>query len=364
MRQLDYCRSNLHLHFIDLETTRIAHRPLKWLQPPQSTLSVLPVWASRILTSLGHAALATQTSSSMGASRSRRPKFPANSLRYTPSIVLASLAIALFFICSILHIFQVLRYRAWSFAPLTFACVLEVLGYVFRTLSSQKDPYSKIWFILQYFLIVVAPVFISASIYVCITRLIHWASKCGYQTGTRPWLKPKLILWAFITIDAVTTVLQVAGAALIGTLESDGKDPKKGNNILLAGLSIQTFAFTFFIALLVSFHVSLGHDTATKHLVQPKNSFILALLLASLLIYLRTIFRLSETAQGVFGHASTHEAFFGALEFAPVITAVSILAYFHPGRWLKDSRINTETHVEPGFNTSGVAESKGGSTPV
>lgn len=59
-----------------------------------------------------------------------------------------------------------------------------------------------------------------------------------------------------------------------------------------------------------------------------------ALASASLLIYLRTIFRLAETSQGVFGYLSTHQVFFGVLEFAPVVLAVWILAVWHPGRWL------------------------------
>lgn len=259
---------------------------------------------------------------------------PANGrTRYTPSIVLASLAIALFTICSVLHLIQMLRFKTWSFSPLTFGCILEVLGYVFRTLSSQKDPYSIIFFVLQYFLIVVAPVFISASIYVCISQLIRRASACGYDTTLRPWLNPKWILGGFITVDAVTTVLQIVGAALIGSFESKGKDPAKGNNILLAGLAMQSLALTVFISLVVLLRISIGRDEATKALVKQRNTFIVALFAASFLIYFRTVFRLAETAQGVFGNASTHEVFFGTFEFAPVVAALGTLAFWHPGRW-------------------------------
>jgi len=226
-----------------------------------------------------------------------------------------------------------LRFKTWSLGPLTFACILEVLGYVFRTLSSQQDPYSIIWFVLQYFLIVVAPVFISVSIYVCITQLIQRASACGYDTTLRPWVNPKWILWGFITVDAVTTVLQIAGAAMIGSFESKGKDPAKGNHILLAGLAIQSFALTIFVVLVVVFRTSIGRDEATKALVKQRNAFIIALFAASFLIYFRTVFRLAETAQGVFGNASTHEVFFGTFEFAPVVAAVGTLAFWHPGRW-------------------------------
>lgn len=226
---------------------------------------------------------------------------------------------------------------------MTLACLLETIGYIFRSLSSRNDPYSIIWFVVQYFLIVVAPVFISASIYYSINRLITWAASIGFDDAAdskerRWWLSPKLILWGFITTDVVTTVMQIAGAAIVGSSESNGKDPTKGNNILLAGLAIQTLSFTIFLLVLLLFRISLGKGVSTGNNVRDKDTFIFAVAGASLLVYLRTVFRLAETAQGLFQYVSTHEKFFGTLEFAPVVLAVWILAVWHPGRWLTNER--------------------------
>lgn len=64
--------------------------------------------------------------------------------------------------------------------------------------------------------------------------------------------------------------------------------------------------------------------------------------MTSALIFLRTIFRLAETAQGVFGYLSTHEVFFGTLEFTPVVVGVGILAFWHPGRWFpREGKLDT-----------------------
>ena len=60
--------------------------------------------------------------------------------------------------------------------------------------------------------------------------------------------------------------------------------------------------------------------------------FVGALVLATLLVYLRTCFRLAETAQGLFGYLSSHEGFFGGLEFAPIVLAVGLFNVWHPGR--------------------------------
>ena len=51
------------------------------------------------------------------------------------------------------------------------------------------------------------------------------------------------------------------------------------------------------------------------------------LLAAALLVQLRTAFRLAESAQGVFGYLSSHEVFFGTLEFLPIVLAVLCLVY-------------------------------------
>lgn len=51
-------------------------------------------------------------------------------------------------------------------------------------------------------------------------------------------------------------------------------------------------------------------------------------------MFVRTVFRLVETAQGVFGYLSVHEVFFGTLEFAPVGVAVWLLGTVaFPGGW-------------------------------
>ena len=267
---------------------------------------------------------------------------PISRKSYTPSFALCIVAIVLFAVSTIVHLFQVSRYRVWNFMLITFACLLETIGYVFRTLSSRNDPYNVIWFVVQYFLIVVAPVFISAGIYFSTNGLIAWAATLRLHDTAenkrqRWWLSPKLILWGFITADVLTTIMQIAGAAIVGSSESNSKNPKTGNNILLAGLAMQTVSFSIFLLVLLLFRISLGRDASAR----SKDVFILAVAGASLLVYLRTVFRLAETAQGLFGSVSTNEKFFGTLEFAPVVLAVWILAAWHPGRWLvKGSQVN------------------------
>lgn len=258
--------------------------------------------------------------------------------RYVPNAALAILGIVLFSAAFLTHAAQVGRYRLWAFSPFALACLMEVVGYISRYLSSHSDPYSIPYFVVEYFFVVTAPVLMSAAIYVCLSRLVNWAVAEGLETEHRAWLRPRLILWGFVACDVVTTVAQVVGAALVGTAESNRESPTVANDILIAGLAFQTFAFSVFLGLFIRITIIFYKDVGLAPKLVDKRSFFIALATASTLVYIRTIFRLVESAQGVFGYLSTHELLFGILDFAPIVVAVWTLVIWHPGRCLPNEK--------------------------
>lgn len=250
-------------------------------------------------------------------------------------------------------------------------------------------------------MIVVAPVFFAAAIYLGLTRLITLGGR--YIAP----FSPKAIYIIFLSFDIVTIIIQVAGAALIGVRESNQEDPTTANNILIAGLALQTASFAVFLVLLLfsvarllrhkssavqegaeavrhrqvprdlAIHVDCAaepspmsaivmYTPASLHDVSVHETLLAAALLwhvldallvsfqerasackalsahsccrhvvamffillaAAVLVQLRTAFRLAESAQGVYGHLSSREAFFGCLEFLPIVLAVALLVY-------------------------------------
>lgn len=189
----------------------------------------------------------------------------------------------------------------------------------------------------NYFCVVVAPVFFSAAIYSLVSVMI---SIYGREYAPMP---PKLVLWIFIVCDVVATIVQVAGAALVGIAYSNQNDPTTPNNILLAGLAFQVFSFAMFLIVLFWTLIKARKSPATI-----SRGFIAALVVATLAVYLRTCFRLAETAEGLMEELSTHEAYFGCLEFAPIVVAVYLLTYWHPGRWLPGSSPLHKAETEGG----------------
>lgn len=179
-------------------------------------------------------------------------------------------------------------------------------------------------------MIVVAPVFFAAAIYTVLSILIN---AIGYHYAPLP---PLWILWIFITCDVIATVIQILGAALIGVAESNRKDPTTPNNILLAGLAFQAFSFLIFIVL---FSLFLYRARCVLSKVVNK-WFYVAFYAAVMLVYLRVCFRLAETTQGLFGPLSTHEVYFGTLEFMPVMLALSLLGFWQPGRCIPKTTVD------------------------
>ncbi|PSN71645.1 RTA1-domain-containing protein [Corynespora cassiicola Philippines] len=249
---------------------------------------------------------------------------------YTPSIVVGLLGCILFFLAGLAHTWQLLKYRTWYFSTVIVGILFEIVGYISRLLSTKISPYRVTYFVIQYFFIVVAPVFFAAAIYTILSLLISCTSP-RYAP-----LPPRAILWTFITCDVVATVVQILGAALIGVAESNRRDPTTPNNILLAGLAVQAASFFAFIVLFALFVARAGPAALFERVGR---GFYAAFGAAVLLMYVRVCFRLAETAQGLYGELNTHEVYFGCLEFAPVVVAVWLLAGWHPGRCVPERRI-------------------------
>jgi RTA1 like protein len=220
---------------------------------------------------------------------------------------------------------------------------------------AEIDPYRITYFVVQYFFIVVAPVLFSASIYAILSVLI---TRTGTQYSPLP---PKAILWTFITSDVICTVIQIIGSALVGVQESKRRDPTFANDILLAGLAVQVFSFLVFVILLSAFlwrargllfkrnrtvtsndkptvpssESEMGLPALSNAKSRPiSRSFLVALSVATLAVYLRTCYRLSDTAQYNYGSRAHNvkEGFYGGLEFAPIVICVYLLSIWHPGR--------------------------------
>jgi hypothetical protein len=297
---------------------------------------------------------------------------------YVPSLVLAVTAVVLFGLLLLAHVFLFFKYkttRTFQFL-LAFGCAMEIVGYGMRV-ASHGRPFVVMFFVLNYFMIVCvrahyisshsythilidhtpqAPVFFSAAIYLALAALIRLAPR---PKAIIP-LSPRALVTIFIILDVITIATQVAGAGLIGASESASANrrsfavsPAQANHILLAGLAVQSASFLVFMAILAKYLAStrrsdktektdMTNETArhvTGHVTGHVTKLTRAVLFwSALLIFLRTLFRLSETAQGVFGSLSINEDYFLGLEFVPVVVALALWVLRPLGREFSEPR--------------------------
>ncbi|GAA5961319.1 hypothetical protein JCM8115_001551 [Rhodotorula mucilaginosa] len=295
---------------------------------------------------------------------------PISIFGYIPNRAFAIVALVTFCVAVLGHTYYLVRIRGTRTfqALMAFGALCEVVGYAAR-LSASKNPFIVVKFVVQYFFIVVAPVFFQAAFYIALADALRLLEGGG---RTLLGFNPKILVAVMITADVVTTIVQICGAALIGAAESstyrDGKSSTvtsdQANDILLAGLSLQTASFLAFLILLA---VCISRSRKTAIAARLPSRFTAILFIASLLVFLRTTFRLAETAEGVFSYASRTEPLFACLEYLPVILAVLLFMAFplykllpHPSHAISDpeqhrfdmqaetSNVSNPTLVQPG----------------
>jgi hypothetical protein len=161
-------------------------------------------------------------------------------------------------------------------------------------------------------------------------------------------LKHRMYTYIFVGCDVLALVLQAIGGGMAATAK-DKHGSRRGVNIMIAGLISQVITMTLFLALWADFAFRVrrakisGRLSSTQpplydHLRSTKNFtfFQWSLFAATILIYVRCIYRVAELWDGFSGDLANHEATFMIFEGPMIILAVAALTFFHPGRVFSD----------------------------
>ncbi|CAG2011041.1 unnamed protein product [Fusarium graminearum] len=223
--------------------------------------------------------------------------------RYTPSLPGAIVATVVFGILSCLHIWRFSRARAWYFIPFTVGGVFETIGYAARIVSHNNKE-SVPAYSVQAILILVAPALFAASIYMILGRIIISLRAQHLSLIPVRWLT-KL----FVCGDVVSFSLQAAG----GGIQASGtiKAYDLGEKIIIVGLFIQIVVFGFFVLTSTLFHrrCKKNPTLAVRQLAFPWKLDLAVLYTVSIIILVRSIFRVIEYLQGNDGYLISHEVF-------------------------------------------------------
>ncbi|TIA44054.1 putative RTA1 domain protein [Aureobasidium pullulans] len=224
------------------------------------------------------------------------------------------------------------KYRTWGFWVGMFCgLLLEVLGYDGRV-TLNGNPFNFDQFVLYLVCLTIGPAFLTASIYLCLGRLV-----IVFGEGISRF-SPKFYTITFMTCDFLSLLLQAVGGALAAT-QDDTNPSDTGVNIMIAGLAFQIVSLTIFIALSLEFawraRKARESDLNFEFFnLRKRTMFRLlpyAIAIATITIYIRCVFRVAELQDGFGGELANNEGMFMAFEGPMIIIAVVVLTICHPG---------------------------------
>ncbi|KAH7150275.1 RTA1 like protein-domain-containing protein [Dactylonectria estremocensis] len=244
---------------------------------------------------------------------------------YTPSLAAAIAAIIVFAVLTGYHVFLITRHRSWYFTAFTLGGLFQTLGYAGRAWS-HYDTTALGGYIMQAILILVAPALYAASIYMILARLI------GAINGEPLSIIP--VRWMtkiFVTGDVISFFLQGGGGGIQagGTLDLYNL----GEKIIIVGLFVQIVIFSFFMGTTIAFHVKVAKrptSAAVSNAIAWQRH-LYVLYTTSILILVRSIFRVIEYLQGNGGYLISHEAYLYIFDAFLMAAVMAIFAVWYIG---------------------------------
>ncbi|KAH8679548.1 RTA1 like protein-domain-containing protein [Tricladium varicosporioides] len=260
--------------------------------------------------------------------------------RYSPSVALAAIASALFGVITILHCIRMTRCHCWFLIPLVIGGFFEIVGFAGRAFSAKETPTWTLGpYIVQSVLLLIAPALFAGSIYMILGRIIQMTDGESHSIIRNKWLT-KL----FVTGDVLAFTVQAGGAGLMsaGSLSA----MKTGEHIVIAGLLIQILFFGLFVTVAFAFHFRMykvpTRKVANEYL--PWQKHLSALYLSTILIMIRSIFRVIEFVQGNSGYIFSHEWFMYVFDALLMLGVLVLFCIVYPGaiqKYLKGSGLTS-----------------------
>ncbi|EJP62746.1 RTA1 domain protein, putative [Beauveria bassiana ARSEF 2860] len=273
---------------------------------------------------------------------------------YVPSLPAAIVAIVLFGLLTSGVVWRSISTRTRFAIPFAIGGLFELIGYIARAAARDRTD-NLILFILQSVFVLVAPALFAASIYMVLSRLAR--SIHGERHLVIP---PRWLTRVFVFGDVFSFLVQSAGGGLIA---SDTFPKKTAQNIILAGLLIQIVLFGLFAVTAVIFHVRMRRwpsaaSAASGGGAVPWERILFMMYTASMLIMVRSIFRVVEYIMGKEGYLLTHEWTLYVFDALLMVLTMAVFVWWYPGR-LTASPHEWE-NVEGGVNESSLRLGAGG----
>ncbi|KAL0943046.1 rta1 domain-containing protein [Colletotrichum truncatum] len=259
--------------------------------------------------------------------------------RYEPSLPAAIIFAVCFSLSAVAHVVQLLKARTWYFIPFLIGCIVEIVGFLGRAIGAVESPdWTKAPYRLQALLLLLGPPFFAASIYMVFGRLVKLLDAEKHSLIRTKWVT-KFFLFGDIAsifcqaIEFICGRLHHTGGGKLAGAETQS-DRNTGQTIIIVGLAVQIAFFGFFMAVTVLFHSRINREPTaiSRVLATPWRWLLQVLYGASLLIMIRSIFRVIEYVMGEEGALQSNEVYIYVFDALPMLAVAVAFNFFHPSR--------------------------------
>ncbi|KAJ7685941.1 RTA1-like protein [Mycena rosella] len=255
---------------------------------------------------------------------------------YIPHESVGIIFVVLFGISTMLHIGQATYYRMWWLLPTACLCGIgELVGWSGRLWSSFSPSFSNP-FMMQITSTIISPTPLIAVNFILLSRIVTRLGPCYAR------LTPRWYTIIFVSCDIFALVIQGAGGGIASS--ADTLSGANGANIMLAGIVFQFVAIIAYSSLAADFlrryirDLPVRANSNDRGVLDPKlTTLIAALAFSTLVLFIRSIYRIIELATGWNGRIIHTEVYFNVLDGGMVILAIFTINFFHPGRLLRSA---------------------------
>ncbi|KAL5343453.1 RTA1 like protein-domain-containing protein [Aspergillus crustosus] len=283
-----------------------------------------------------------------------RPEEQESYFHYDPSLGAAIVFAVLYGGAFIGTVVQWARFRPVVWLVMVIAAAMEAVGYIARTVST-RDVTARTVYVLQFALLILAPVLMAGALYVLFGRIIFLVVPKEQRTLKICWVPPRWVTPIFVGFDVVALLLQLVGALMItsgnGTSQDDIDTFNRGRDLALVGVIVQIVAFGIFAVAAVRFNFTSKRfiKSASEPLVggddfnlsvqdKPRKPdwrpLLRAVNFSTIMILIRSIYRMVEFTEGRNGYINTHEWPFYIFDSVPILPCVALFVWWHPSNYL------------------------------
>lgn len=235
-----------------------------------------------------------------------------------------------------------LWYRQWWLLVSWFIGLgLECAGYVGRY-QSCTDPNNLNDFLVQICCLTLGPAFIMGGVYYQLGKVVVIISQDVSL------VKPMMYTAIFTICDLVSIILQAIGGGMAAMAFQDNNSTDSGTHIMVAGMAWQVFSMSVFAIMAFgtfweTWKAVKRHEGEFAHNPEfdPRYAHIRAnklflwfcfmIFWVTLCVYIRSIYRIIELAQGWRGYLILHEQYFLVLDGLFVFLGCLGFTVVHPG---------------------------------